>query len=92
MLEALRAKAPPPNLRLVEAPMQTFDLGTERFALIFAAFRVFEHLYAVDDQLACLGRVRQHLAPGGRLAFDVFNPRYDHLAADRPDAEDARAT
>jgi SAM-dependent methyltransferase len=90
MLAALRAKAPPPNLRLVEAAMQTFDLGDDRFALIFAAFRVFQHLYTIDDQLACLARVRRHLARGGRLAFDVFHPRYDLLAGPRPDVEDAR--
>jgi SAM-dependent methyltransferase len=89
MLAAFRAKTPPPNLRLVEAPIQAFDLGPERFALVFAAFRVFQHLYGVDDQLACLACVRRHLAPGGRLAFDVFNPSYELLAHDRPEFEDA---
>src|SRR5262245_17396946 len=37
MLDVLRAKAPPPNLRLVLAPMQDFDLGDDRFRLIFSA-------------------------------------------------------
>jgi len=54
--------------------MQRFDLGAERFALIFSAFRAFQHLYAVEDQLACLSRARRHQAPGGLLASDVFNP------------------
>ena len=31
MLAALRAKNPPPNLELVEARMETFDLGARRF-------------------------------------------------------------
>jgi len=33
-----------------------------------------QHLLTIDDQLACLTAARRHLAPGGRLIFDVFNP------------------
>jgi SAM-dependent methyltransferase len=80
MLDALRAKSRFPNLRLVHAPMQRFDLGHDRFTLIFSAFRVFQHLYTVEDQLACLACVRRHLAPGGRFAFDVFAPRLARMA------------
>lgn len=79
MLDALRAKAPGVAPSLVQARMQDFDLGDARFALIYSAFRVFQHLYTVKDQLACLARVRAHLAPGGRFAFDVFNPRVDRI-------------
>src|SRR6516225_3115303 len=79
MLDALRAKSTFPNLRLVHAPMQRFDLGRDRFGLVYAAFRVFQHLYTVEDQLACLECVRRHLAPGGRLAFDVFRPRLERM-------------
>ena len=43
----------------------------------------------MDDQLACLTRVRAHLAPGGVFAFDVFNPRLDRIALDdEPEAQD----
>ena len=45
MLARLRAKGAPPSLRLVQAPMQRFDLGSDRFALIYSAFRGFQHLY-----------------------------------------------
>lgn len=91
MLDALRAKSPPAGLRLVEGRMQDFDLGGERFALVTAPFRVFQHLYTVEDQLACLARVRRHLAPGGAFAFDLFNPRLDRLAlVEEPEAEDCR--
>jgi SAM-dependent methyltransferase len=91
MLDALRAKSRFPNLRLVHAPMQKFDLGRDRFTLIFAAFRVFQHLYTVEDQLACLACVRRHLAPGGRFAFDVFAPRLARMAVtDQPEQVDAR--
>ena len=91
MLDVLRAQDPPENLRLVEGRMQDFELGGERFALIFSAFRVFQHLYSVEDQLSCLERVRAHLAPGGGFAFDVFVPRLDRMAiVEEPEAEDVR--
>lgn len=91
MLDALRAKSRFPNLRLVHAPMQRFDLGEDRFTLIFAAFRVFQHLYTIEDQLACLACVRRHLAPGGRFAFDVFAPRLARTAqTEEPEQVDAR--
>lgn len=91
MLDVFRQQNPPDNLRLVEGALQNFDLGEERFALIFSAFRVFQHLYTVDDQLACLARVRSHLAPGGALAFDAFVPRLERMwILDEPEAEDAR--
>ena len=90
MLDALRAKTEAPP-RLLCARMQDFDLGGARFALIYSAFRAFQHLYTVEDQLACLARVRSHLPPGGRFAFDVFNPRLESMLADEePEAEDVR--
>lgn len=91
MLDVFRQKDPPKNLRLVEGTLQNFDLGEDRFALIFAAFRVFQHLYTVVDQLACLSRVRSHLAPGGALAFDVFVPSLERMSIlHEPEVEDAR--
>src|SRR5262245_58236780 len=65
MLAAFRRSDPPANVRLVQGRMQHFDLSPDRFQLIFAGFRAFQHLYTVDDQLACLAAVRRHLAPGG---------------------------
>ena len=92
MLARLRAKSTPPT-RLVRAPMQSFDLAGERFGLIYSAFRAFQHLYTVEDQLACLACVRRHLAPGGRLAFDVFAPRLARMALlEEPEAADLRFT
>jgi SAM-dependent methyltransferase len=91
MLDQARAKGVPPNLRYEQADARSFDLGGRRFGLIFSAFRAFQHLYTVADQLACLSRVRAHLAPGGRWAFDVFNPDLALLAegeiAERQDIE-----
>jgi SAM-dependent methyltransferase len=91
MLNALRRKPHPRTLRLVHAPMHAFDLGSERFSLIYSAFRVFQHLTRVEDQLACLDCVRRHLAPAGTFAFDVFAPSVEQLAKrDATPVEDVR--
>ncbi|HEY6091913.1 MAG TPA: class I SAM-dependent methyltransferase, partial [Gemmatimonadales bacterium] len=82
MLARARAKlaAEPAPVRqratLVQADMRDFELGA-RFALITAPFRVVQHLITAEDQQRFLAAVRRHLAPGGRLVFDVFNPRFD---------------
>jgi len=58
--------------------MRAFDLG-RKFALVTIPFRPFQHLETIADQLACLACVRRHLAPGGRFAFDLFDPRLEVL-------------
>jgi SAM-dependent methyltransferase len=58
-------------VRLVQGDMSAFQLN-ETFPLVVIPFRPFQHLLAVDDQLACLASARRHLAPGGRLVFDLF--------------------
>jgi ubiquinone/menaquinone biosynthesis C-methylase UbiE len=91
MLDVARSKASRPAPRWICAAMQEFDLGGERFRLIFSAFRAFQHLYTVKDQIRCLARVRGHLAPSGRFAFDVFQPRLERLCLDEePEEEDLR--
>ena len=85
MLEALRAKlASQPEdvqerVRVIHADMRGFDLP-ERFALIVAPFRAFLHNVTEGDQLACLERVRHHLRPGARFAFNVFHPSLEYMA------------
>ena len=89
MLGEFRRKPGAGTIALSCARMQSFDLGDRRFRLIYSAFRAFQHLETVDDQLACLARVRAHLAPGGVFAFDVFNPRLERIALDdEPEAQD----
>ena len=65
------------RVTLHEADARSFDLG-RRFELVIAPFRVVQHLTTTDAQLGFLDSVARHIAPGGRLVFDVFNP---HLAA-----------
>jgi len=79
MLERLRERAGALSPALVLGRMQDFDLSPRRFQLVYAAFRPFQHLYTVDEQLSCLRTVRNHLEPGGRFAFDVFNPKLDQV-------------
>jgi SAM-dependent methyltransferase len=68
--------------------VRDFDLGA-RFGLVIAPFRIVQHLVSSDDQLAFLGCVARHLAPGGRLVFDAFNPKFSALvAADGTEHED----
>jgi SAM-dependent methyltransferase len=63
------------------------------FALATAPFRVLQHLVTVDEQLRALTSVARHLAPGGRFVFDVFNPHYGAMVADRSaEAEDTAET
>jgi SAM-dependent methyltransferase len=91
MLGELARKSPPENLRLVRQAMQEFDLGSQRFSLIFSAFRSFQHLLTVEDQLSCLRAVGRHLAPGGLFALDVFAPKLERLAVfDEKEFEEAR--
>jgi SAM-dependent methyltransferase len=59
--------------------MSDFDLH-ERFGLVFVASNSLTHLHATGDIVECFRVVRRHLAPGGRFAFDVFNPSVRVLA------------
>ena len=45
-----------------------------RYALIVIPFSSFYHNLTRADQIATLRRCREHLAPGGRLMFQVFHP------------------
>jgi SAM-dependent methyltransferase len=46
----------------------------ERVDLVTCPFRALLHLHSDADRLAALGAARELLEPGGRLAFDVFEP------------------
>jgi len=69
------------RVRLTQGDMRRFDLGRQ-YSLVTMPFRPFQHLLSVEDQMACLECVRRHLAPGGRLILDLFNPSLPALARD----------
>ena len=66
------------RVALVEADMRDFQLRRE-FALATMPFRPFQHLITVEDQIGCLETIHRHLAPGGRLILDLFNPSLPFL-------------
>jgi len=70
------------RVSLVQADMRDLQLG-QRFSLAMIPFRPFQHLVAVSDQMAALRSIHRHLEPGGHLVFDVFNPNFKYLIADR---------
>ena len=69
------------NLTWTQGDMREFSLGRE-FSLVIIPFRGFLSLLNVEEQRDCLRRIKSHLAPGGRLAFDIFVPDLDMLTDD----------
>jgi SAM-dependent methyltransferase len=82
MLSRLRAKADALGFQptLHQVSMSAFQLS-RRFALIMIPFNAFVHNLTLEDQLATLERCRNHLAPGGLLAFDTFFPGASFVTA-----------
>jgi SAM-dependent methyltransferase len=69
------------RVRLHQGDMRNFDLA-RTFNLVTLPFRPFQHLTTVADQLACLASIHRHLAAGGRLILDLFNPSLSALTRD----------
>jgi SAM-dependent methyltransferase len=57
---------------LIEADVRRFSLD-ERFRLAIYGLDSFALLADLDDQLAALRQIRQHLLPGGLLILDLSN-------------------
>ncbi len=75
MLARLREKAAALGRQPVlhEANMTCFQLP-RRYAFVMIPFNAFVHNLTADDQLTCLRSCREHLLPGGLLAFDTAFP------------------
>jgi ubiquinone/menaquinone biosynthesis C-methylase UbiE len=88
MLERAEAKRPQETelararARFVAGDMSNFSLD-ERFALAIVPFRAFLMLLTVEAQQQTLACIHRHLAPGGTLIIDIFDPRYDLLAEEK---------
>ena len=61
---------------LVEGDMRDFTLN-QRFPLVTIPYRAFLHITTPEDQRQALLNIREHLVEGGRLVFNVFDPRLD---------------
>lgn len=81
MLGEARSKADESGVVVewLQGDMTAFDLGRS-FDLVLITANSLLHLHETDDLVGCLQSVRRHLAPGGRLVFDVFNPSVGLLA------------
>jgi SAM-dependent methyltransferase len=75
MLETLRKKASARGLtpQLYQSDMSAFHLPRP-YALIVIPFNAFIHNLTTDAQLSTLHCCKEHLQPGGLLAFDTFFP------------------
>jgi SAM-dependent methyltransferase len=56
------------------ADMRDFSLRRKRFHLAFIPINTFMHCLDTEEQLACLRSIHNHLAVGGRLVVDNYNP------------------
>jgi SAM-dependent methyltransferase len=81
MLDEARRRADERGLAVdwVQGDMRDFDLG-RTFDLVVVAGNSLLHLHETADLVGCFRAVRAHLAPGGRLVLDVFNPDVRLLA------------
>lgn len=59
----------------IKGDMRSLELERQ-FPLVIAPFNALMHLYSLEDQDRTLRGVVQHLAAGGRLAFDLYNPAH----------------
>ena len=55
----------------------------KKFPLAIIPFRAMQHMYTVQDQVDALTAAAAHLREDGRLAFDVFYPKFHILEAGR---------
>ncbi len=81
MLAHARVKARERGVEVqwVQGDMRDFSLA-RRFDLVVIAANSLLHLHSAEDLVSCFRVARSHLAPGGRLVFDVFNPSVGVLA------------
>jgi SAM-dependent methyltransferase len=77
------------RLAFVQGDMSDFDLG-RLFPLILVPFRAFQHLVEPALQRRALTCMRRHLAPGGHLVIDLFDPRLEFCLPEAPPLEAAR--
>lgn len=69
----------PGKVEFLQRDMRDFDLG-RTFPLVTLPGRTLLLLRSPADQWKALKRAAAHLAPGGKLAFNVFNPTPELLS------------
>jgi len=83
MLDVARSRASTAGLQVefTHGDMRSFQLPA-KFSAILIAGNSLLHLLTAEDVKRCFNRVCRHLAPGGRLVFDIMNPDMSVLAPD----------
>ncbi len=81
--EKASASSPlPAELTLLQADMRTLDLQRKDFALVTIPARTLLLATTFEEQLSTLCCASRHLAPGGKLVFNLFNPTPDLIHDD----------
>jgi ubiquinone/menaquinone biosynthesis C-methylase UbiE len=86
MLQILetRLKSEPSEVRdrvtLHTGDMRRFRLN-KKYPLAIIPFRPMQHMYTVQDQVEALTTAASHLQEDGKLAFDVFFPKFEAIPA-----------
>jgi SAM-dependent methyltransferase len=60
--------------------MRRFRLS-RKYPLAIIPFRPMQHMYTVQDQVDALTTAASHLQENGKLAFDVFFPKFEAIPA-----------
>jgi SAM-dependent methyltransferase len=80
MLAAARRKASERGLPDVFLQGDMLKLRLKKkFKLVFIPFSSIQNIYSIKDVEKVFETVRAHLAPGGRFAFDIFNPSIEYM-------------
>jgi len=66
------------RVTLVQGSMTDFELD-ERFGLVLAPFRAFQHLMDSGQQRSCVERIARHLLPDGLYVHNSFNPNLQYI-------------
>jgi SAM-dependent methyltransferase len=66
------------RVTLVQGDMTNFELD-ERFGLVLAPFRAFQHLMDSSQQRSCVERIARHLRPDGLYVHNSFNPNLQYI-------------
>ena len=65
-------------IELRQGSMEEFQLD-EKFGLVIAPFRAFQHLLTTEAQRKCLACIKSHLKPEGSFVFNAFEPNLDYI-------------
>lgn len=78
-LERLAEHDAAKRTEVLDGEFVRIPLADQSVGVVFAAFRSFQHVLEVDEQLEALKEMRRVLAPGGRVMLDAFDPPYAML-------------